>query len=369
MKILPVHTRSEQQIFHRVADTVYRNIPEWVPYLPQDIESIFSRHNPLVQSGGRFERWVAIIDHVPVGRIAAFTFPSRTDVGGIGFWETIDDAELNHRLFQTAEKWLRNHKRTAVEAPINFGTRGSYWGLLLEHHSPPSFQENFQPHYYRQLIEQEGYSEKFRQHTYLISKATFNADRLIRVAQKLQQRGHSFQYRHFSFEQLASYAQAAARIYNEGWQHLEGFIPVTDEEVRRLLDKIHSIVIPELIWFAFDHDRPIGYIVMIPDLNEYLRRIGGRIRWWNQWLLPLLFRWYPPRRLKGLVFGVVPDYHNKGVDVMLVYHFYRSVMQYPKIQTAELAWVGSFNPRMQRFMQNIGCTTAKIHATYSKVIA
>ncbi len=369
MELIPVETPAERRLFHQVTEVIYRNVPDWLPYLPQDIESLFSARNPLVRAGGRFRRWVALEGGRPAGRIAAFTFPNRPAVGGIGFWETTDNPAANHLLFEAAEQWLRSEGRREVEAPINFGTRGSYWGLLLEHRTPPTFQENFHPPYYRQLIELEGYSERFRQLTYQISKSTFNADRLVRVAEGLRRRGHAFEYRPFSFRRVDEYAEAAARIYNEGWRHLEGFMPVTADEARQLLAKIRLIVIPDLIWFAFDGDRPIGYIVMIPDFNEYLRRIGGRLRWWNQWLLPFLFRWYTPPRLKGLVFGVVPDYHNKGVDVMLVYHFYRAVMRYPRIRTAELAWVGSFNPRMQRFMDNIGCTVAKVHATYGKVLS
>ncbi len=365
--IVPVRTRAQRKLFHRVTDRIYHDDPLWIPYVEADIEHILSEKNPLVQAGGRFERWLALQDNEPVGRIAAFIHPKRPGIGGIGFWETINDPAINHQLFLTAENWLRQQGAVRVEAPINFGDRGSYWGLRIEGTTPPTFQENYQPPYYRPLIESEGYTDLFRQFTYQISKKTFNADRLLRVGKALIQRGHPFQYRPLSFDDVERFARAAATIYNEGWQHLEGFAPISPAQTRALLEQIRPILIPDLIWFAFDDDRPVGMIVMIPDFNLYLKKIGGRLRWWNKWLLPLLFRTYTPSRLKGLVFGVVPDYHNRGVDVMLVYHFYHAIMRYPKILDAELAWIGNFNPRMQRFMENIHSTVAKVHATYQKV--
>ncbi len=368
-RIIPVRTSAQRRLFHRLTEKIYRNDPLWIPYVAADIENIFSARNPLVREGGQYARWVALRNDEPVGRIAAFIHPHHGDVGGIGFWETIDDATVSHRLFSTAEAWLRTRHATGVQAPVNFGDRGSYWGLRIEGHTPPTFRENYHPPYYRRLIEREGYTEAFRQFTYHISKKTFNADRLLRVGQALLRRGHPFRYRPFSFDQLDRFAHAAAAIYNEGWQHLEGFAPITVAQAREILEEVRPIVIPDLIWFAFDGPRPVGMIVMIPDFNLYLKKIGGRLRWWNRWLLPLLFRTYTPPRLKGLVFGVVPDYHNRGIDVMLVYHFYHAIMRYPAITEAELAWIGSFNPRMQRFMDNIHSTVAKVHVTYRKSLS
>ena len=53
--------------------------------------------------------------------------------------------------------WLKERGFERVEAPINFGERDKYWGLLVKGFDSPSYQENYNFPYYQHLYETYGF--------------------------------------------------------------------------------------------------------------------------------------------------------------------------------------------------------------------
>ncbi|WP_449435012.1 hypothetical protein [Pedobacter steynii] len=63
----------------------------------------------------------------------------------MGFFECINDKEAAFKLFDTAKLWLAENGMEAMDGPINFGENDSFWGLLVEGFTPPSFWDELQP--------------------------------------------------------------------------------------------------------------------------------------------------------------------------------------------------------------------------------
>ncbi|WP_431295009.1 hypothetical protein [Pedobacter sp. P26] len=61
----------------------------------------------------------------------------------MGFFECIDDEKAAFLLFDTAKNWLTENGMKAMDGPINFGENDSFWGLLIEGFTPPSFGMNY----------------------------------------------------------------------------------------------------------------------------------------------------------------------------------------------------------------------------------
>src|SRR5690606_29466640 len=106
------------------------------------------------------------------GRIAAFLnrkYRNRGDevkVGGIGFFDCINDHDAASLLFDVARHWLLARGAEAMDGPINCGERDRWWGLLVDGFTPPVYGMNYNPPYYRDLFEEYGFKKYYNQLCY-----------------------------------------------------------------------------------------------------------------------------------------------------------------------------------------------------------
>ncbi|RME96578.1 MAG: GNAT family N-acetyltransferase, partial [Bacteroidetes bacterium] len=92
--------------FHRVPHDIYQNDPHWIAPLESDIEKVFSAQSNKTYVPGMAKLWVLFDEQGKgIGRIAAFIDAQRnekkgTKLGGIGFFECVNDPTAAAELFQ-----------------------------------------------------------------------------------------------------------------------------------------------------------------------------------------------------------------------------------------------------------------------------
>ena len=59
-------------------------------------------------------------------------------------------------------------------------------------------------------------------------------------------------------------------------------------------------------------------------------------------------------RVLGLIFGVTPEFHGKGIEAGIIREFEKAVPKLP-YKSLELAWIGDFNPVMMRMVESYVC--------------
>jgi hypothetical protein len=53
-------------------------------------------------------------------------------VGGVGFFDCVNDQSAADMLFDVAKHWLLQKGMQAMDGPVNFGERDRWWGLLVK---------------------------------------------------------------------------------------------------------------------------------------------------------------------------------------------------------------------------------------------
>jgi hypothetical protein len=163
MKVIKVENKKSRKEFLKTAKIIYKNDPVWVCPLDNEINGIFDPKQNVYYTHGTAERWILKDDQGKlIGRIAAFIDYKTSEIqdqptGGIGFFECINDQEVANLLFDTAKEWLQGQKIEAMDGPINFGERDSYWGLLVDGFTHPSYEIAYNHKYYQQLFESYGF--------------------------------------------------------------------------------------------------------------------------------------------------------------------------------------------------------------------
>jgi len=149
MKITEVRTGADRRKFLELPVEIYKNDKEWIRPLDQDIEQVFNPEKNKAYRHGEAVRWLLWDDNGKcIGRIASFINRKTTargdmPVGGIGFFECIDDQNAADFLFDHCVSWLREKGMQGVEGPINFGERDRWWGLLIDGFYEPVYCMNY----------------------------------------------------------------------------------------------------------------------------------------------------------------------------------------------------------------------------------
>lgn len=372
MQLQIVNDRATQRQFLEVPLAIYKNDLNWIRPLNQDINAVFDpAQNKLFKSGEAI-RWILRdADGSLAGRVAAFVNEktARTSeyvTGGLGFFECIDRQEAANMLFDAAKNWLMERGMEAMDGPINFGDRTSWWGLQVEGFAPPTYQMNYNPPYYINLFEQYGFQTYFNQ---LVFRYDVEKEVPLIFREKAERifKSPAFRFEHVRKSQINKYAADLTQVYNEAWSKMGFFKPVTVEQTKATMKKMLPIMDERLIWFGYFKDRPIAFFVMLPEINQVIRYLNGRLDWYGK----ILFAYYRWRgvidKMFGVLFGVVPDFQGKGIDGALIVATGNVVQPLKKYKTLEMNWVGDFNPKMIRMVENLGTTVCKRYRTYRKI--
>src|ERR1700722_10584827 len=192
MEIVEVKDSSTLKDFQEIPFLIYKNDPNWIPHLKQDIEEVFDRKKNPTYKNGECTRWVLYgDDKKPIGRVAAFVnkktaFTFEQPTGGMGFFECINDKKAAFALFDKCKEWLIQHGMKAMDGPVNFGEKDRFWGLFSEGGDVPSINTmSHKPPYYKQFFEDYGFARYYDQIVYHRSAIDPPHPRLIGVAERV----------------------------------------------------------------------------------------------------------------------------------------------------------------------------------------
>ena len=361
------------KLFLRVPHLIYRHNPHWICPFDSEVTGIFDPSQNKAFEEGQAACFVLLEDNgSPIGRIAAFVDEQRNRVrgervGGIGFFECIENKEGAFMLFERAESFLNGFDVNFVDGPVNFGERDKYWGLLSNYHDQaPLYQENYHPAYYYPYFTEWGF-EPFEQ--ILTMKglvADINFDRLQKIAERLKQRS-PVRVENFDFGQIDRYAKDFSIAYNGSFGHYEHFKPVTEGQVRKLMKEARMVADPALVSVAYYDDLPVGFAAIFPDINPLVKVTNGKLNWRTipAFLLKKAFK----RRydLKGMGFGVNPEYQSKGIYSLLIDKMGRE-MNREKYRHLYLATVRAHNTVAVSVYRKLSTEPERIHHTMRKAM-
>ncbi|HJC75991.1 MAG TPA: hypothetical protein H9929_00610, partial [Candidatus Alistipes excrementavium] len=166
---------------------------------------------------------------------------------------------------------------------------------------------------------------------------------------------------------LEEAAENFRMIYNKAWALFSGVKPLGQEEALGLMRQLKPIIDPRIVYFAYFNDEPIGFFITVPDLNRLIGKFNGKFGLWQK--MRLMWDLKVSRscdRIFGIIFGITPEFHGKGVESAIMVKMHEFLEQTKnQYKTMELAWIGDFNPVMNRMIETyVGAVKHKMHTTY-----
>lgn len=371
MIIEPVLTPSQQRDFLQVAVRLYRDDPQWVRPLDQDINQVFDPAKNKAFQHGKVQRWLLRRQTGElIGRIAAFVNSKYTNkgdeipVGGVGFFDCIDDQTAANLLFDTAKLWLQQHGMEAMDGPINFGDRDRWWGLMLEGFFTPIYGMNYNPPYYEKLFRTYGFDVFYNQICWKVevTKTGQLSDRFYQAHARFAKK-KGYRVEHVKKNNLEKYAKDFCTVYNAAWASHEGNKEMSVEQALKLFRTMKPVMEEKIAWFAYYNDEPVAMWMNLPDLNQIFRYLNGQFNW----LAKLKFLYYRWRgvctRMVGIIYGVIPKFQGTGVDYYMIVEAEKVFKPATNFNELELLWQGDFNPKMLNISRNLGAEESRRLAT------
>lgn len=375
MQIREVTTPQDVREFINLPIRLYKDVPLWIRPLDADVENVFDHEKNKTFRHGECVRWILLNEaNETIGRVAAFidqkTLNKGNDqpTGGMGFFECINDKKAAFVLFNQCKQWLQARNVEAMDGPINFGNRDRWWGLLIEGYDlEPNYQCNYSFPYYKEFFEAYGFQVYFYQLTFGRPIMGAIDDRLKEKAD-LVARDPNYRFAYLPKSEWKTLPEKIRYVYNKAWAK-RGEIPeLSEQQAKHLVKQMKPIMDDKLLWFGYYKEEPIAFFLSLPEVNQIFKYVNGKL----DWIGKLKFVWHTllktNKKAFGILFGIVPEHHGKGVDGAIIETF-RQMAQTKSFpyRHYEMNWIGDFNPKMIRVVEQINAPIVKRHATYRKL--
>lgn len=371
-QIKPVTTPTEQELFLDVPARVYANDPYWVPPIRSSVAKQFSPSNTFFEYG-RAQQFLALSQSgEPIGRIVAAVNQRLIDkegqnVGVFGFFECISDFEVAQALLQAACNWLRQQGMTLVRGPIDFSTHNGCLFLVDGFDSPPMILMPYNPPYYPEFIERDGWYKGKDAYTYnfpLDKPLPTEFEKAYRIACKagITFRPIRTKGKEFEADALKVY-DLLVRMFADNYS----YSPQTAEEFLDKARSFQSLIDPDVFPIAEYNGEIVGMWMGLPDYNIALKHIGGKL----DWLGTLKFLWYRRQIDQGRVIYIcsLPEYRRKMVSLALIYLGMQGGIKKGKpYKRAELGHIYEDNSASRKLVEAAGGEIHKTYRIYEKAL-
>jgi len=373
LKVIPVRSRRDRREFIELPFRLHATAEQWIPPLRLERRLFLSeRLNPWFGHGDA-QLFLARRDGRVVGRVSAhidhnFNAYQGNDWGMFGFLELEDDAEVMRALLDAAAEWLRARGRDRMIGPMDF-TMNEESGVLIEGHDrEPFVRQPWHPPYYQRLCEQQGLDKAMdllmwelhiEGRSNVIPAFAEMADRL--------EPDHGIRIRKMSRRRLRRDLDLFGETYNEAWKDNWGFTPYTKEDLDAYALDLQLVF--DRNWFMVaekvDTGETVGIAITVPDINQVLKRMKGRIvpfGWWH-----FLRRRKIMDRVRVGFLGVKPEYQHAGVAAGLYIEHFDLAEVLPQTW-GEMGWILETNEAMNRGMEGMGGKVVKRYRVYERTL-
>ena len=362
-----VESAADTRRFIRFPHQVYSHDSLWVAPLDSERKRFLNRRiNPFFDHA-EAEYFLALSDKGNIlGRIAAVVDHEHNKfhnekTGFFGMFECLHDTMASTLLLNAAKQWCREKGMDRMMGPMNLSTNHEC-GLLVENfEDPPVLGIPYNPPHYESLFQQWGL-EKARDLISLSIDVTGIPEYLQRAIPLIKKRNR-FSVRTLRMDRFEKEIDLVWQIYNSAWIYNWGFVPMSHKEFVFTASEMKHFVDPTLCFIAEVQGEPVGFTLVLPDINQVLKAMNGKL-FPLGWLRFILGR-KKINRYRVITLGIKKKYQRLGIDAYFYYKIYQRCLEL-KIPVVDMSWILEDNQAMIAPIERIGGVPYKRHRIYER---
>jgi len=365
--VKPVETRGERKQFIQLAWDLYRNDPNWIPPLRQNIEELVGfREHPFYKHAAG-QPLLALRDGKACGRLVAIDNEYHNQRyhekrGMFGFFECIDDQEVATALFDEARQWLAARDIHCLRGPINPSLNYECGLLTQGFDTPPYFMMTYNPPYYAGLIEAYGFQKTQDLYAFWGEIGMLDGlDKKLKFVVEEATKRFNVKLRRMNTSRFRQEVETFLHIYNESMAGTWGFTPLSPEEMEHMGASLKHLIVPELTTIAEVDGRPVACVFGLLDYNPRIKKIVGRLFPFG--FLRLLWNRKAIKNVRLISTNVLPEFQRWGLGLVVLARLVPDLLAWG-VKEIEFSWVLESNHLSFRSLERGGAKLYKQYRIY-----
>lgn len=369
IEIVQVDPRRSLRDFLGVVDYIYRDDPHYIKPLDFEVRSRLKSSSPFFEHGEAafftayrngwcVGRCSAQIDHHHLNR-------HKDSTGFFGFFDTIDDQDVAQELLSSARRWLADRGMKRMRGPFSLNINDESGCLVDGFDSPPMIMASHHRPYQGTLIEQFGLAK----HKDLLGwrYTTGEVPPRVRRAHDALEAMPEVTARNVELKHMQRDTRIVMDIFNDAWSDTWGHIPYTENELSKLASDFRLLIDPAITYIAYINGEPAAVAVALPNLNEAIRDLGGKLL--PVGALKLVYR-LKARRLdtaRLIILGITGKYRSQRKYAALSLYLYCKLNAAGKqrgYRWGELGWTAEDNGPVNAGIRTMGARVYKKYRIY-----
>jgi hypothetical protein len=320
IEIVEVTSRKLLRTFIHLPANLHKDEPNWMPTIYIDDWNFF---NP--KKNHQFDSCdtimvLAFLNGKPVGRIMGIIHNKYNELrmentARFGYFDSIDKQEVAHALFSFIHDWVAQKGKNLLVGPYGFSDK-DIQGLLIEGFNLlPLIDSACNPPYIIKLVENEGFVKEIDCMTYKFSVNLALPELYYRIVQRSNYSNHIELIEFTSRKQLKPYIIPVLQLVNKTYNHLYGFVPMSDTEIQELASRYLPIIDPRFVKLIEKEGEVIAFIVAIPNLSVGIQKSKGYL--FPIGIFRILLASKKTRQLDLMLGAVRRDYQGTGLEVVM----------------------------------------------------
>lgn len=373
LRIEKVLDKRDLKEFIVFPSSLYRDDPNWIDPLYLEREEHLSKKNPGTEHI-EWQAWIAKKEGKVVGRITAQIDSLHRelygeDTGHFGMIDAIDDPAVFNALFTAAEKWLGSKGARKITGPFSLNINQES-GLLIEgFDTPPSALMTHGKPYYAAQVERQGYTQGVDLLAYWMKRTDLNfSPSLTKMMEQVRKK---VTIRRLNRKRFREEMQVLREVFNSGWQHNWGFVPFTELEFATMGEQLKFLVPDDMIHIAEVDSVPCAFIVGLPNINEAIADLKGRLLPFGWAKLLWRLKVSGVRTARVPLMGVSQEYQFSRIGpiiALLLIEALRDPFAKRNIDALEMSWILESNTGMRSILERIGAVPYKRYHLYEKLL-
>lgn len=367
--------RAEVNDFVQFHYRLYKGTPQWVPPIKDDIRMMLNRQKHPYYEHSDADFFVVKDGKETVGRIAvlenkAFNRYHETRKANFYLFDVVDDQQVANCLFDAAFDWARRRNLDTIIGPKGFSLFDGY-GIQIEgfEHRQMMTMMNYNFPYYQTIMETAGFTKEVDFVSCYLPAEKFQIPEKVReVARRVAERG-KFKVMDFKTKrELLRYVKQIGEAYNKTFVNNWEYWPMTEREIKYVVDTIIMVAVPQLIKLISYNDQIVGFLFGFPDISAALQRHNGNVALWN--LVSIADILLEMRRTKWISLngaGVLPEYHGRGGNALLYAEMEKTLRAFG-YEHGELTQVAETAVQMRKDLITAGGQAYKNHRVFRREI-
>jgi hypothetical protein len=367
-----VDSKSLLKEFIFLPEKIYKGDSRWVPPMYMDE---WNFHDPKQNKALEYSdviRLVVYQDNNAVGRIMGiinhkYNQEHIEKTARFFALDCIHDQLVAHALLSKIEQWSKEKGMSRLMGPYGFSDKDPQ-GLQVEGlELLPVIATPTNPAYLQKLLENEGYTKELD----CVSYQMPIPEKLSPVYQRIFERiraNDSIRLLEFtSKRQLKPYIIPVFRLVNETYSPLFGFVPMTEEEMKKFAGQYLPVLDPELVKVVVNTSNElIAFVVSMPDMSSGIQKAKGRLFPFG--FIHVLRAMRKTKQLNLLLGAVKSGYRGKGITILMGKYLFDSANK-RGLTFMDSHLILENNYVMRAECERLGGVIRKRYRVYQKLLA